>query len=109
MKFRTRKLIVIVAVVAILLLAHIDVVVGWLDALGLIEMAAHVREHFLTGTAITVIVVIVFLLTPARRSMPRCGEIYRCSVCGTPCRDRAGYCSACGSHLRPVTGRRARA
>ena len=99
MILRTRKFVVTAVVVIVLLLAHVDVVVGGLDTLGLIGVAAHVREHFLTGTGITVIAVIVFLATPDRQGrLPRF-RFGRCPVCGVAHARRACYCGACGSHL----------
>ncbi len=50
-----RKLVVIVVVGAVLLLANARVVVEWLGELGLIEAAVDLRQEYLTGTAITVI------------------------------------------------------
>jgi len=97
MTLAIRKLCVIAAVGGVFLIANALVLAHWLDTSGVIAAAVHVRREFLTGTAITVIVALLILLTtPAARGRGLLGT--RCSVCE---HHQLGgkYCSDCGSRL----------
>ena len=89
-----RKLIVVALAGGVFLLANILVVGHWLNKIGAIEGAVYLREEFLTGTAITIIVVLLILLVKP------CGEvtgwIRRCPVCDHRL-FRGKYCGECGS------------
>ena len=63
-----RKLFVILLIGAVFLVANIWWVAHWLDRRGMVELAKTIREDYLTGTAITVIVAMLILLARARRS-----------------------------------------
>ena len=92
-----RKLVVIGLVASVFLAANIMFVAHWLDELGVIEGALHIRREFLTGTAITIIVVLLILLVKPR------GEgvalLRRCPVCDHRLLGRGKYCSDCGSKV----------
>ena len=62
--------------------------------LGAIEFATIIREEFLTGTAITIIVVLLILLVSPGKGR---GLIRRCPVCDHTLLGRGKYCSECGS------------
>lgn len=100
MTLRMRKIIVAAAVAAILVLANFLVLAGWLDQVGVIGWAQGLRHEYLTGTAITVIVVLLVLLVPQSRVLligP--GAQCRCRVCDGVL-DRPGrYCPSCGSRI----------
>jgi len=55
-----RKIVVLILVGSISLLANVWFVVKWLDEHGVVGWAQHVRSEFITGTAITIIFVLIF-------------------------------------------------
>lgn len=92
MRLAIRKLIVLGLITGVFLIANVMVIAAWLQDRGVVEMAASVRREFLTGTAITVIAVLLFLLVDHRRGGTGTG----CEVCGH--RQLGGkYCASCGS------------
>jgi hypothetical protein len=90
-----RKLAVAFIVAGILLVGNILAVAHWLQETGAIEGARHLREEFLTGTAITVLAALFFLLVPDRGLSAR----RRCPVCDSGISGKANYCQACGSRV----------
>lgn len=97
MSLTIRKLCVIAAIGGVFLIANALVLAHWLNEVGVVAAAEHIRHEFLTGTAITVIVALLILLTvPATRAGGVLGT--RCSVCS---HHQLGgkYCSDCGSRL----------
>jgi hypothetical protein len=91
-----RKLVVLVLVGGVFLLANIMIVAHWLQRSGLIEGAAAIRRDFLTGTAITVIIVLLILLVKPRGD--GASWLRRCPVCDH--RLLGGkYCGECGSKV----------
>lgn len=89
-----RKLCVVSLVAGIVVIGNLLVVTSWLDERGVIEGARQVREEFLTGTAITVLVALLVLLVPQRGT----AEGRRCPVCDS--RLKGGkYCGECGSRV----------
>jgi formate-dependent nitrite reductase membrane component NrfD len=95
-----RKIIVTGVVAAILLLANFFVLARWLDSIGLIPWAQTVRDRYITGTAITIIAVLLVLIVPqARIFIVRPEAQSRCRVCDRVL-DRPGqYCPTCGSRI----------
>ena len=89
-----RKLIVLGLAGGIFLLANVMFVAHWLREMGAIEFATIIREEFLTGTAITIIVVLLILLVSPGKGR---GLIRRCPVCDHTLLGRGKYCSECGS------------
>lgn len=100
MTLRMRKIIVAAAVAAILILANIFVLARWLDDIGLIPWAQAVRDHYLSGTAITIIIVLLVLIVPQTRIIATAPAAQaRCRVCDGVL-DRPGrYCPRCGSRI----------
>ena len=93
-----RKLLVLSLVGGVFLLGNIWLVVNWLDDKGVIDGAERVRREYLTGTAITIIVVLLILLVkPGRTVAGRVGLLRRCPVCDRRLLDHGKYCSECGS------------
>lgn len=91
-----RKLIVVSLVGGLFLLGNLWLVVNWLDGHGVIGAARYVRQEYLTGTAITIVVVLLILLVGPGRSAAG-GWFRKCSVCGERLGLAGKYCSACGS------------
>ena len=97
MSLGMRKLIVLGLVAAISLLANVWLVANWLEDHGVIDWARHVRHTYLTGTAVTIIIVLAVLLV--RPTGERSSWLRRCPVCDHPQHGRGQYCSACGSKV----------
>lgn len=90
-----RKLIVASVILVVVLLANMVVLACWLERAGVIAWAQHVRDEFLTGTAITVILALIVLLVP-----PAVGFAFRrCGVCEALLFRRGRYCPECGSKV----------
>jgi hypothetical protein len=100
MTLGTRKLIIAGMVALVILLANFLVLARWLDSIGLIGWARGVRAEYLTGTALTIIVVLLVLIVPqSRMFIIGRGAQSRCRVCDGAL-DRPGrYCPTCGSRI----------
>ena len=90
-----RKLLVLFLAGGIFLLCNAWMVIQWMEDRGAIAWARHIREEYLTGTALTVIVVLLILL--ARPGSGRRWRSWRCSVCDHAALRKGNYCSECGS------------
>ena len=90
-----RKLIVLGLVAAVFLLGNVWLVVSWLQEHGVIDWARYLRAEYLTGTAMTIIIVLLILLV--RTGSDRTGWVRRCSVCDHLLVGRGRYCTDCGS------------
>jgi len=76
-----RKLVVISLVGGIFLLGNIWLVVNWLEDTGAIGCARHIRKEYLTGTAITIVIVLLILLMkPGHEVVNRSGLFRRCRM-----------------------------
>ena len=93
MTLNLRKLIVLLLVAAIFVLANAVLLVDWLGEKGVLDLAREIRREYLTGTAITITVVLLILLVRAGAA----GR--RCSVCDRNVPGGARYCSDCGSRV----------
>ena len=95
-----RKMIVLVLVAALFLLANAWLVVNWLENKGVIDWAKDIRSEYLTGTAITIIIVLLILLVkPGREAAGRLTLLRRCPVCDRRLLGCGKYCSECGSSV----------
>ncbi len=95
MVLRARKLVVVGVIAAVLLLANALVMATWLNDSGVIGWVQSIRLEYLTGTALTIIVVLLFLLgSPVRKAFIR-----RCGVCDHFLLRSGRYCGACGSRV----------
>ena len=92
-----RKMIVVVLVAALFLVANLMLVTNWLAEKGVIDWANYVHKEYLTGTAITIIVVLLILLVAPRGEGRRL--LRRCNVCDHAVLGRGGYCGDCGSKV----------
>ena len=97
MSLTIRKAIVLGLIGAILLLGNILFVANWLADKGVVAWARNLRSEYLTGTAITVIAVLLILLVSPRAKSA--GLVRRCPVCDHVLVGRGGYCSECGSKV----------
>ncbi len=59
--------------------------------------ARHIRSEYLTGTAITIIVVLLILLVSPRAATR--GLVRRCPACDHLLVGRGYYCSECGNKV----------
>ena len=98
MSLTTRKIIVLGLIGIIFLTANILVVANWLAEKGLAEKANWLREEFLTGTTIAVIIALLILLVYPKSSRA-VGFVRRCPVCDKRLIGRGSYCSECGSKV----------
>ena len=95
MSLMIRKVIVLGLIGSILLLGNIVLVANWLSERGVVDWARYVRAEYLTGTAITIVVVLLILLVS-----PKSGALVRrCPVCDHVLLSRGKYCGECGSKV----------
>ena len=94
MTLTIRKIIVLGLIGAVLLIGNILFVANWLAEKGVVDWAKNIRTEYLTGTAITIIVVLLILLVSPRRTG---SLVRRCPVCDHVLLTRGTYCSGCGS------------
>jgi hypothetical protein len=95
MTLTMRKAIVLGLIGSILLLGNIMLVANWLSERGVVDWARGIRAEYLTGTAVTIIVVLLILLvSPKARALAR-----RCPVCDHVLLSRGKYCGECGSEV----------
>ena len=80
---------------SILLLGNILFVANWLAERGVVDWARGVRAEYVTGTAVTIILVLLILLVSPRAGAR--GLVRRCPVCDHVLLGRGGYCGECGS------------
>ena len=99
MRLGTRK-VVVLGLVAAVFLANAIIVADWLREKGIVDFASGIRKDFLTGTAITIIVVLLILLVRPRIEGGIAARwLGRCPVCDHRLLGRATYCSECGSRV----------
>jgi len=95
MTLTIRKIIVLGLIGSILLIGNILFVANWLSEKGVTDWAKNIRAEYLTGTAITIIAVLLILLVSPRAKTG--GLVRRCPVCDHVLLSRGSYCSECGS------------
>jgi hypothetical protein len=82
---------------AILLLGNVVLVANWLAEKGVVDWAGYIRAEYLTGTAVTIIVVLLIL--PGSPRVGARGLVRRCPVCDHVLVTRGRYCGECGSKV----------
>ena len=97
MSFGIRKILIIGLIGAIFVAGNIALIANWLTEKGVPEKANWIRENFLTGTAITVIIALLILLVSPSRSGIGIGR--SCPVCDKRLFGNPQYCSQCGSKV----------
>jgi len=95
MSLTIRKVIVLALIGAVLLVGNILLVANWLSERGVVDWARNIRSEYLTGTAITIIVVLLILLVSPKPGAR--GLVRRRPVCDHVLLGRGSYCSECGS------------
>ena len=95
MSLTIRKVLVLGLIGSILLLGNVLFVANWLAEHGVVDWARGIRAEYVTGTAVTIIVVLLILLVSPRAKSG--GLIRRCPVCDHVLVSRGSYCSECGS------------
>ena len=88
---------VIAIIASIFFAGNVLLIANWLSEKGVPEKANWLRENFLTGTAITLIVALLILLVSPSRS--RFGIGRSCPVCDKRLPGNPSYCSECGSKV----------
>ena len=92
-----RKCAVAALIGGVFLIANALLVSHWLQQIGAVEFASYLRQEFLTGTAITIIVVLLILLVSPKATS---GSLFRhCPVCDHRLLGRGKYCGECGSKV----------
>ena len=97
MTLTIRKVVVLGLIGSILLLGNIVLVANWLSESGVADWAQYVRAEYLTGTAVTIIVVLLILLVSPKGGVR--GLARRCPVCDHVLLGRGKYCGECGSKV----------
>ncbi len=97
MSLTIRKAIVLGLIGSVLLLGNMLLVATWLAEKGVVDWARGIWSEYLTGTAITIIVVLLILLVSPRGGAGNL--IRRCPVCDHVLLSRDNYCSECGSKM----------
>ena len=95
-----RKLILLSLIGITFLTANVVVVANWLSDKGVSQFAQTIKDNYLTGTAVTIIIALLILLvSPGKSGSGIAGFIRRCPVCDHRLISRGGYCSECGSKV----------
>ena len=100
MSLGIRKIMVIAIIASIFLAGNVLLIANWLSEKGVPEKANWVRENFLTGTAVTIIFVLLILLVSPRNNGNKVfGFVRSCPVCDKRLLGSPNYCAACGSKV----------
>jgi hypothetical protein len=97
MSLTIRKAIVLGLIGSVFLLGNILLVANWLSERGVVDWARNIRSEYLTGTAVTIIAVLLILLVSPRAGAR--GLVRRCPVCDHVPMGRGKYCGECGSKV----------
>ena len=100
MSLTIRKFIVIGIIGAVFVAGNVLVIANWLTEKGVPEKAQWLRENYLTGTTISLTVILLLLLVSPKNSKSNIFGISRsCPVCDKRLLGNANYCSECGSKV----------
>jgi hypothetical protein len=99
MSLGIRKIIVVGIIGAIFLAGNILLIANWIAENGIPEKANWLRENFLTGTAIAVIVALLILLVTPKSCSKSVNFMRRCPVCDHRLIGSPNYCADCGSKV----------
>jgi len=94
-----RKIILLAFIGSIFLMANVVLVANWLNEKGVPEFAEHLKSNYLTGTAITIIIALLILLTTSKAGRRVFSFSRRCPVCDKRVLGKGNYCSDCGSKI----------
>ena len=96
-----RKIILLGLIGGVFLMANVVVVANWLADSGVSQFAQTIKNNYLTGTAVTIIIALLILLVgPKQTSGSKIMSFVRsCPVCDHRLIGRANYCGDCGSKV----------
>ncbi len=96
-----RKIILLGLIGCIFLMANVVVVANWLANSGVSQFAQTIKNNYLTGTAVTIIVALLILLVgPKKTSGSKIMSFVRkCPVCDHRLIGNPNYCGDCGSKV----------
>ncbi|MCY2953122.1 MAG: hypothetical protein NTU53_14255 [Planctomycetota bacterium] len=94
MSLGKRKIMVAIWITVVLVIANVWGIASWLDKAGVVDFARYMRREYLTGTAITISVVLLLLLLPPAGQL-----INRCRMCQRMLFGPAKYCGRCGCRV----------
>lgn len=97
MSLGIRKIIIIGLIGTIFLAGNVLLIANWLSEKGVPEKANWLRENFLTGTAITMIIALLVLLVSPGKNRVSTGR--KCPVFDKRLFGNQNYCAECGSKL----------
>ena len=97
MSLTIRKIIVLGLIGLVLLIGNVLFVANCLAVKGVVDWAKNIRTEYLTGTAITIIAVLLILLVSPR--IKTGSLIQRCPVCDHRLIGSPNYCGDCGSKV----------
>ncbi len=100
MSLTSRKLIALSLIAGVFLAGNILFIAQWLADKGIPETAHWIRQEFLTGTAIAVIVTLLILLVSPGEKRKASIWAKTCPVCDAKTKTADPYCSACGSKVK---------
>ena len=95
MTLTIRKIMVLGLIGSVLLIGNVVFVANWLADKGVVDWAQNIRTEYLTGTAITIIAVLLILLVSPK--VKAGGLVRKCPVCDHALLTRGSYCPECGS------------
>ena len=95
MTLRVRKRLVVGFLIGVVLLANATLVAQWLQRVGLVDLARWIRREYVTGTALAVIAVLLWLLS--ERDTRGTDSKKPCRVCDRFIAIGGRYCPHCGS------------
>lgn len=96
-----RKIILLGLIGCIFLMANVVVVANWLANSGVSQFAQTIKNNYLTGTAVTIIVALLILLVGPKKTSDSTimSFVRRCPVCDHRLIGKANYCGDCGSKV----------
>jgi len=97
MSLAIRRMVVLGLIGSILQLGNVLFVASWLAEKGVVDWARDIRAEYLTGTAVTIIVVLLMLLVGP--TVGTRGVVRRCPMCDHVLVGRGG---ACCTGLKPA-------
>ncbi len=96
-----RKIILLGLIGCIFLMANVVVVANWLADSGVSQFAQTIKNNYLTGTAVTIIVALLILLVGPKKTSGSTimSFVRRCPVCDHRLISSHNYCGDCGSKV----------
>ena len=99
MTLTLRKIVLLAIIGGVFLMANIMMVANWISGTKVPQFAAHLQDHYLTGTAVTIIFALLILLVGPKSDRKIFGFSRTCPVCDKRLAGSGNYCSECGSKV----------